>query len=78
VKLLLGALLIVGIVRFGLLAYGGYREGRVKSAALWGPYYDRQAQPYLFWMLMAANLFAMVMFTACVAALIFGWAPISS
>jgi len=70
---LLVAVMLAGAVRFGLLVWGGYRNGRVKSAALWSRYYDRNAQPRVFWAFMSLHLLAIVTFIGCAIAVALGW-----
>jgi hypothetical protein len=77
-RLLLSAVLMACVVRFGLLLWDGYRNGRVKSAALWSPYYERQTQPGMFCAFMAVHSLVVVAFTGCIIAIAFGVVPISN
>ena len=69
---LIPLLLLVG-ARFGLLTWGGYRTGRVKSASLWSPSYDRNTQPRFFWLFMGTYCLAFLMMEAGAVVLAFGW-----
>jgi hypothetical protein len=71
-------LLAIGIVRFALLAWSGYRTGTVKSAALWSPRYDRRKQPRVWRGYMALHIITAALLAAGALALGLGLLPISS
>ena len=58
------ALLACG-ARFAFLLWHGYRYGQVKSAALWSRYWDRQANPRLYWMLMGGHILVVSVCAVC-------------
>jgi len=64
--------LLVG-ARFGLLTWGAYRTGRVKSASLWSPGYDRTTQPGFFWLFMVTHFVVFLAMEGMGIALVFGW-----
>jgi hypothetical protein len=70
--LLIPLLLLVG-ARFGLLTWGGYRTGRVKSASLWSPSYDRRTQPRFFWLFVVTHFVVFVVTETGAIALALGW-----
>jgi hypothetical protein len=70
--LLIPLSLLVG-ARFGLLTWGGYRTGRVKSASLWSPSYDRRTQPRLFWLFMATHFVVFLAMEGIGIGLALGW-----
>jgi hypothetical protein len=72
IRALLVVLLMAGVARFGLLAWDGYCNGRVKGAAPWGPYSDREAQPVLYWFTIGVHLLVVVGFTGLAATIILG------
>jgi hypothetical protein len=57
--------------RFGLLLWHGYRYGQVKSAAPWSRYYDRLANPRIYWMFMVGHalVLSVCVFGVCYMAL---------
>jgi hypothetical protein len=77
-QLILSVALAAGVVRFGLLLWGGYHNGRVKSAALWSRYHDRRTQPAIFWMFMTVHLLVVVTFTGLIVAIALRLVPISN
>jgi hypothetical protein len=77
-RALMSLLLLVVAGRFGLLVWSGYRDGRVKSASLWGSYWDRRTQPRFYWAFMSVHSFVVVAFVGCVIAIVLGLAPISN
>lgn len=68
-QLLIVVLLSVAGLRFGLLAWSGYRTGRVKSALPWSPVWDRQAQPAAYWSTVWVHVFCVVVTAACAFAI---------
>ena len=55
-------------VRFALLVWHGYRHGKVKSAVPGGGYYDRQANPIVYWIFMGAHT---IVLAVCLGILVY-------
>ena len=64
--------------RFSLLAWAGYRDGRVKTAWPWSSYWDRRKTPRLYWTIMGFHLFNVVGLTSIAMAAMLGLASISN
>jgi hypothetical protein len=77
-RALMVLLLLAVSGRFGLLVWSGYRNGRVKSASLWGSYWERRTQPRFYWAFMSVHSFVVVAFIGGAAAIILGVVPISN
>lgn len=63
--------------RFGLLIWGGYRNGRVKSGGPFGQFMDRQKQPRFYWTIMVVHAFVVTAFAVSALVIIFFTRPIS-
>ena len=77
-KFVLLAMFVALVTRFGFLVWGGYRNGRIKSAALWSRYFERQTQPQIFWMYMVVHSFVVIVSAGCAVDLVLGLFPSSS
>jgi hypothetical protein len=79
VRIFISAMALALVARFGLLAWNGYRNGRVKSARPWSASYaTRQGQPVIYWFMMGTHLFVVVVALGFGVGGAMGWFPNSN